>query len=355
MWSAPAEPLVDESLGSDIVNRMKANAVVFTGPGRVEYLPVECPEPGANDVVVHVTHSWISNGTEGSFLRGERIAGDTAFRIGDPIPFPIVAGYQKIGVIESVGDEVTGFASGDLVFCTMSKVGGMFEPRGGHVSPAVTDASQVWKIPSELEIDPVAFSGLVLTQVGYNCGARPQIAPGDTAVVVGDGMVGQWAAQTLAWRGARVVLSGRHPNRLDRFKAGFGRTTVDATRSDLSAYLTEHVPSGARVLIDTIGSIPTIDELSHHIIRFGHIVSAGFYGTEDLLPLQSYRDTELSIDLVSGWTSRRIDLTLELVAQGHLDTLGLITHRFPVNKAATAWEYIREKREDALGVILEWE
>jgi hypothetical protein len=78
---------------------MKAHAVVFTAPNKVEYAEVNCPDPTSNDVVVRVTHSWISNGTEGSYLRGERIAGDTPYRAGDPWPFPIVSGYQKIRAI----------------------------------------------------------------------------------------------------------------------------------------------------------------------------------------------------------------------------------------------------------------
>ena len=83
---------------------MQANAVVFTEPNTVQYVPVTTPAPGPSDVVVRVSHSWISNGTEGSFLRGERIEGDTPYSSAqDPWPFPIVAGYQKIGVVEWVG------------------------------------------------------------------------------------------------------------------------------------------------------------------------------------------------------------------------------------------------------------
>ena len=331
---------------------MKANAVVFTEPERVEFKQITCPDPEPTDVVIRLSHSWISNGTEGSYLRGERIAGDTAFRPGDAVPFPIVAGYQRVGTVEWVGSDVSGLKSGQTVFSTISKVEGMFEPFGGHVSPAVTDVSQVWALPEH--IDPVAFAPLVLAQVGYNCGSRPAIEPGETAVVVGDGMVGIWAAQTLAWRGARVVLAGRHPDRLKHFGTGFGRESVDTTRTDLTTYLPQHHEQGVHVLVDTVGSIQIIDQLTPTLLRFGHVVSAGFYGTHDLLALQSCRDRELTIDLVAGWTKERIDTTLELIAMGHLETLSLITHRFPAAEAATAWQYIREKRENALGVVLEW-
>jgi threonine dehydrogenase-like Zn-dependent dehydrogenase len=88
--------------------------------------------------------------------------------------------------------------------------------------------------------------------------------------------------------------------------------------------------------------------------RFGHLVSAGFYGTDDCLALQPPRYKELSIDLVSGATPERLAQTMKLVSEGVLETLPLITHRFPVEKAADAWELIESKSEPVLGVVLDW-
>src|ERR1700731_4528166 len=105
---------------------MKAYGAVATAPWRVEYLPVEVPNPGPEDVVIRVTHSWISNGTEGSFVRGERIAGDTPRSDTDPLPFPHVPGYQKVGVVEWVGSAIADLAVGETVFATVSRVEGMF-------------------------------------------------------------------------------------------------------------------------------------------------------------------------------------------------------------------------------------
>lgn len=331
---------------------INAKAVVFPEKNQVEFQSVTCPDPGPTDVVVRLRHSWISNGTEGSFLRGERIAGDVAYRPGDPIPFPIVAGYQKVGVVDWVGAEVTRVRVGQTVFCTVSAVNGMFDERGGHVSPAVTDQSQVWPVPNG--VDPLAVSGLVLTQVGYNCGARPSVDVGDTALVIGDGMVGLWAAQTLSWRGCRVILAGRHEDRLARFQPGFGRETVDTTEVDLEAML-ERRRVTLQVIVDSVGSIEAISRYARFAPRFAHVVSAGFYGVDDLLAVQQLRNAEIAVDLVSGWTTPRLETTLELVGQGHLETLPLITNHFPAAEAATAWRYITEKRENALGVILDWE
>ena len=88
--------------------------------------------------------------------------------------------------------------------------------------------------------------------------------------------------------------------------------------------------------------------------RFGHLVSAGFYGTEDLVALQPLRNGELSVDLVSGWTTERMDNTRALIAAGHLQTLPLITHHFPARRAADAWGLIQTRDEPVLGVVLDW-
>lgn len=128
---------------------MKSHAVVFTGPNAVSFQAIDCPEAGPEDLVIALHHSWISNGTEGSFLRGERLSGDVAWRPGDPAPFPMVAGYQKVGRVLQVGAAVKNFAPGDWVFASMSKVLGMFDNQfAGHVSPSVCHQGAVQHLPA---------------------------------------------------------------------------------------------------------------------------------------------------------------------------------------------------------------
>ena len=341
---------------------MQAKAVVFSAPNTVEFGEVTCPDPGDSDVVVEVETSWISNGTEGSFLRGERIDGDVAYREGDPTPFPIVAGYQKVGTVSHVGRDVTRCKTGDRVFATIGYVEGMFQHYGGQLSPSVCNQNEVWKLPPEVDtgVPLDAYSGLVLTQVGYNCGARPPVGFGDLAVVCGDGLVGQWAAQTLWWRGADVILLGHHDDRLCRFKSNEtsrgGRTVIntsdDSWRDEYSKALDGN---SVAVFVDTVGSIAGINSFVQDMRRLGHVISAGFYGTEDLLALQALRNHELSVDLVSGWLAHRIDETLALVSRGILETLPLVTHRFPASAAKDAWKLIEDKGDGVLGVLLDWE
>ena len=334
---------------------MEAHAVVFTGPGQVSYQRIECPEPGDHDVVVELHHSWISNGTEGSFLRGERLSGDVAWCPGDPAPFPMVAGYQKVGRVQRVGAAVTELAPGDWVFASMSKVCGMFDNRfAGHVSPSVCERGAVTKLPAGA--NPLAFAGLVLTQVGYNCGTRPPVEPGQLAVVIGDGLVGQWAGQTLARRGARVVMVGRHEDRLARFRAHGTAVTGGA---DFGLAAVQALGAGpVQILVETVGDVRGLHQYRPAMARGGHVVIAGFYrpsGNVNLqTSLQEFRNHELSFHLVSGATPDRLAATMAWVADGRLDTLGLVSHHYPVERAADAWSLIESKREPVLGVVLDW-
>lgn len=334
---------------------MKSHAVVFTARNQVEYREIESPEPGPEDVVVELHHSWISNGTEGSFLRGERLSGDVAWQPGDPEPFPYVAGYQKVGRVASVGAAVTRFKPGDRVFASMSKVCGMFENRyAGHVSPSVCDQGALMPLPPGL--DPVAFSGLVLTQVGYNCGTRSPVKPGLVAVVAGDGLVGQWAGQTLAAQGAKVVMLGRHADRLAHF-AKFGQTVLAGKDNGLAAVRALGLGE-VGILVETTGKIDVLNDYRPLMKHDGHMVIAGFYpqaSEVDLLQaLQQFRNHEISFDLVSGATLPRLEETMRWIAGNRLNTLDLISHRFPVERAAEAWALIESKREPVLGVVLDW-
>jgi len=303
--------------------------------------------------MVQTRYSWISNGTEGSYFRGERINGETPYKPGDPWPFPIAPGYQSTGVVMHVGRDIDDIRPGQWVFSALGRIEGMYEPWGGHVSPKIVDRSMVWPLPDG--VPPVAASGLVLTQVGYNCGTRPPVNVGDTALVIGDGMVGQWAAQTLHWRGANVALAGKHDYRLALFGPGGNRHAINISREPLADAARKVFPEGVHVLVDTVGSIPSIMEC-HGLMRpNGHIVSAGFHGANSLLDVQKMRFGELTFHSPSGWEKRRMDETLALIASGLLETEKLITHRFPAARAEEAWRLIAGRVEPVLGVVLEWE
>ncbi len=327
---------------------MRGEAVVFTDVRKVRFMEVGLPEPGPEEVVIELEYSWISNGTESSFLYGERISGEQVTRPGDALPFPQVAGYQKVGIVRSLGESVKGLAIGDRVFASISRVDGMKFDTGGHINPSVTHASQVWKLPEGA--DPIAYSGMVLTQVGYNCGIRPDVRPGDVAVVIGDGLVGQWAAQTLAHRGADVTVLGRHDDRLALLPSPI--RSYHLKRHGLADWIGDR--RDIAVVVDTVGAMDTFRQLKPAMRLNSHLVSAGFLGTEGMVDIQELRPQEITLHTPSGWTKERMDAALAGIRDGWLRTAPLISHRFPADKAEEAWRLIMEKTEPFLGIVLEW-
>jgi 2-desacetyl-2-hydroxyethyl bacteriochlorophyllide A dehydrogenase len=240
------------------------------------------------------------------------------------------------------------------VFATIGHVFGMHHDYGGHIRRSVSSAEEVLALP--MHDDPIKYAGLVLAQVGWNAGSRPGVEPGDFAVVVGDGLVGHWTAQTLLSRGANVIMIGKHDQRLAHFGGRIGASVVNASRDNwVEAVRDVAGPVGYRIGVDTVGSIDIMNTLSTTANRFGDIVSAGFYGAADHFRLQPARYGEHTIHLVSGWTRNRLERTLEAVATGELDTGSLITHRFGVADAADAWRLIESREQHLLGVVLDWQ
>ena len=332
---------------------IKSCGVIFKDRECVEFGSVEVPDPGPEDILMRTRFSWISNGTESSYLRGERLDGDLPWRSGDPAPFPIVPGYQKTGIVERVGKNVTTIEPGDWVFVPSSKVGaGFFHDHGGHVSHGVQAADMVWKLPEGLS--PVAASGLLLLQVGYNCGMRAPLEEGDTALVIGDGQVGHWAVQTLISRGAKVILTGKTDDRLARFTPGPKGHTLNIRNTDLVKAVRELAPQGIRVLVDTVGSVQVMESYFQLLQRCAHVVTAGFCGTQGAIDIQRLRASELTLHAPAGMEKSRMDATLAMLAVGELDSESLITHRFPAQRAAEAYHLILTRTEPVLGVILEW-
>ena len=167
-------------------------------------------------------------------------------------------------------------------------------------------------------------------------------------------MVGHWAAQTLAHRGARVMLLGRHEERLALYTRRPGDLLLNTRRQDPVEAARDWAPEGLQAVIDTVGSVRDIERFMDQFRRFGHIVSAGFHGTRGLIDIQPLRNRELSLHAPAGWTKERMDATLDLVARGVLRTTHLITHHFPLERAPEAFDLILSRREHVLGVILDW-
>jgi 2-desacetyl-2-hydroxyethyl bacteriochlorophyllide A dehydrogenase len=329
-----------------------ALAIVNVAPNRVELQQVGIPDPGPDDVAVITRHSMISNGTERSVLAGERGYGRAEGDHSAP-PFPQVGSYQKVGIVEAVGRDVHGLAEGDWVFATLGRTTLREFPMAGHIAISVTHQNDVLKLPRDL--DPVAASGLVTTQVGYNHGSRPPVAEGTRAIVVGDGLVGLWSAETLQARGAAVLLIGRHDERLRTFDERGESRTVNARNENAELIAAQFAPGGASVVIDTMTTAEALHRSLRLLAHDGHIVAGGYYiEGHQLIDYMQLTAREATLYAPGGWTRARLERTLQWIAAGRLRVLDKITHRWPVERAAQAFDLLVHKSEPFLAMVIDW-
>jgi len=331
------------------VATVKTLAVCAISRERVKFRDVEIPDLGPNDVLVRAHYSIISTGTERWVITGQfHPPGDT------PISWPLVPGYQKVGIVEAVGADVDELSTGRHVFATTSQIArGAASGWGGHVHMSVCDRNEVIPLPDGL--DPIKAAGLVLTQVGYNGGSRPPVHDGSIALVVGDGLVGQWLAQTLNARGARVVLAGRRPERLALADEYSADDIVDVRETPLAVLAAEKAHSGFDIVADTTGMVETVEALIPLARHDGHLILNGYYREDhQLLSIQTLHSAEITVHAPAGWTRDRLLTTLSHVESGELRVRELVTHILPANEADRAYDLVLNKAEPFLGICLDW-
>lgn len=330
---------------------MKAQAVVFSASNKVELREVTLSPVGDNDVVIDVEYSAISPGTERWCLTGKFHYGDSCY-----YTFPLVPGYQHCGRIVSTGSSVTALKEGDRVFACNSRFNEIecFN-WGGHCSMSINPQEGVIPVPETVSSDVAAF--LVVAQVGYNGGTRPPVNPGDVAVVIGDGLIGQFVAQTLRARGAYVIVAGKGDlNRLEYAQKYSCDLAVDTARENLKSVVTDIAPDGAQIVVEAIGIHDNIttayDILSHN----GHLVLNGFYPVSNMVDLNPMSIKEITIYNPAAYNRTRFMNTLDLIAKKKIDIQSLITHIIKPEDAPVAYEkYVLHNDVFSLGVVIDWQ
>ncbi len=287
---------------------------------------------------------------------------------------PMALGYSSAGTIATLGANMSGFKVGQRVACA----GGGYAV---HAEYAVVPRNLLTPLPKNVDFESAAFATLgAIAMHGFRL-AEPQV--GERVAIVGLGLLGLLAIQIASAAGCSVLGIDIDPKRvalassLGRFdSAQRGLEAVRRSKAvDSSAAFTAN--RGFDVVLicaDTSSNDPV--ELAAVIARDrARIVATGAVGLN--IPRKIYYEKELSFinsrsygpgrydssyeesgnDYPLGyvrWTEgRNIESVVELMSDGKLKVEPLITHRFPIDQAATAYEIITgKKKEPFLGVLL---
>jgi 2-desacetyl-2-hydroxyethyl bacteriochlorophyllide A dehydrogenase len=325
---------------------MKSPSVFFAVPGKVEVREVDVPALSADTLLVATEVSAISAGTELLLFRGELAPGtklDERLKALDgALRYPVSYGYAAVGVVAESGSRVAGEWAGRRVLA--------FEPHRGHF---VTRPEELVAVPREMTAESASLLPTVETAVNLVLDARPLV--GERVLVVGQGVVGLVTAALLARfpLGRLVTVDRIEARRLLSERLGAGRS-VDPDDLDEGDF---------DLTIEVSGSPEALNAAISATGAEGRLVVGSWYGDKRAgielgthfhrgrLKLVSSQVSRLAPDLLARWSrDRRMDVAMSLLSS--LPAEELVSHRFPVSRAAEAYELLDRHPESCLQVLL---
>ena len=355
--------------------------------GDLELAEVPCPQVGKGQVLIRTSASLISAGTEkmlvefskANLLSKARQQPDKVKQVLDKMKTdgllptleavfrkldePLPLGYCNAGVVLEVGEGVHDIRPGDRVVSN-----------GPHAEIVCVPRNLCAKIPDSVDDGQASFAVLGSIALQGLRLAAPSL--GEKFMVFGLGLIGLLAVQLLRANGCEVMGVDVNPNRLKLAEA-FGAETVAAGGDPVvaaNAWTGERGVDGV-----LIAASAKKDQIVHQAAQScrkrGRIV---LIGVVDLnLSRSDFYEKEISFQVSCSygpgrydekyeqggqdypygfvrWTEQRnLEAILTAIKAGSLKVDDLITDRFELNDAVSAYEKI-QNGADSLGVVLEY-
>jgi threonine dehydrogenase-like Zn-dependent dehydrogenase len=277
--------------------------------------------------------------------------------------FPRWVGDSNLGIVRQVGAQVTRFKVGDRVVANLP-----------HQSEYICSADgPVVAVPAGVHSEDAVYAWLY--GLSSLCFRKAAFQPGEHVAVVGLGVLGLGAVALGPLFGARTIALGNSPQRLRMAEQIGAHKTLMSNDEELSEQLDEFTCGrGVDLVIQTANPWPAF-RTSVDIVRPGGrvaIVALPGRGEPPLdfnpLDMRWFYNKGISLIAVSGHgpclypgatagfsRHRECELVLDLMTDGRLSPRKLITHRFPYQEMATAYEMAFRRDKSMLGVLFQWQ
>ncbi len=166
---------------------MKNKKIVFTEPYKAELQEDNLREVKDNEVLVKMEYTVVSGGTEKAVLTNSK----NTLQI-----FPTSLGYCGVGYVEKTGEEVTKVKSGDRVLVY----------HGSHFKYNIVPENDVTKVENE-NVSSLEAAFVIIASMGLGGVRKLEIELGESAMIMGQGLLGIFATQFLRLSGANPVIA----------------------------------------------------------------------------------------------------------------------------------------------------
>ncbi|MCE2517362.1 MAG: NADPH:quinone reductase [Alphaproteobacteria bacterium] len=189
------------------------------------------PECGASDVLIRLHYSGI-NPSDVKMRAGQSLGGMT-------MPFPQVIPHSDgAGVVEQIGDDVTGFAPGDRVYVFN---GGFKRAHGTAAEYIAIDQSQVIPLPDNTSFQHGACLGIPAMTAVHAVTRAPSIDGKTVLISSGGGVVGRYCIEVARALGAaRIITTASSELSQSTARNAGADVVLDYNSPDLARAILDH-------------------------------------------------------------------------------------------------------------------
>jgi L-iditol 2-dehydrogenase len=342
---------------------MKAARLYGPHDMRVDEVPV--PEPGHGQVLLQVLSVGVCGSGVHYYLDGG--IGD------DKVKEPFVIGHEFSARVAALGPGVNRPRVGTRVAVEPAIACGKCELcEEGHPNlcenilfcstPPTPGALQEYMVhPAELCFplpDRVSNDqGAMLEPLGIALHAvrLAKLRPGDTAAILGSGPVGLLTLQVALISGARAVwMTDLIPERLAMAEKLGAQGTFRADEGDPVAWVMDQTGGrGVDVAFEAAWAEETVAQAARVARRGGKLLMIGIPREDEaLFPGHAVRRKGLTIKYV-----RRMKHTypraIQMVADGLIDVDSIVTHCYPIERVAEAYDLVASRADGVMKVVVE--
>lgn len=166
---------------------MKSKTIVFTKPQAAELIEKEIGTATGDRVKVKMEYTVVSGGTERACIMGMN---NTSQK------FPMSLGYCGVGYVTEIGDEVKNIKIGDRVLVY----------HGIHTEYNIVPETDVTKVDND-SIDSLDAAFVIIASMGLGGVRKLELELGESAMVMGLGLLGIFSVQFLRLSGANPLIA----------------------------------------------------------------------------------------------------------------------------------------------------
>lgn len=334
-------------------------AAEYVKAGEIVYREVPLLRPEKDQIRIRVAYCGIC-GTDLHIYKGHMDA---------RVKAPQAVGHEVSGVVDALGEGVSGFLPGEKVTVRpLDNCGSCNTCRSGftHICEKLRflgietagGFAEYWTVPARLvhrlpQTIPLKLAALVEPlAVACHDVRRAEVKPGDRVVVNGGGPIGMLIAMTAREAGADVTISEINEARL-QLAHSLGFKALNPLREDLVSKIRgETGGSGADIVFEVSGSEAGAKVITELARPRGTIVVVAIYAKPVPVDLHKFFWKELRMLGARVYEASDYEKAIRLISNGSLELVPIISRIYPLENLQRAFEYLTQT-PDAMKVLIQ--